>query len=626
MSDVPFELSGFEPLERIGSGGFGEVWLARQINIDRKVAVKVGHAPIDDKTVQLRFERECIALGRLSGHPNIIDVFTAGQLDDGRPYLVLEYVGGGTLWQRLQRGSLTEAEIHKIATELADALEVAHRSGVLHRDLKPENVLLRTNGEAVLGDFGIARLHDGAHTTSHAITASVAYAAPEILSGKSASPESDLYGIGICLLAAVLRSVPFVQKTDGSIHPIINRVLTDRPPDLRRHGLTPELAGIIQSLLEKEPSHRPASAAMLKQQLQHAAESARAGRSTPAQLPSQESTSPAPAGSPQTIQSTPPPGPGFATGPTPYRGPPSSGPATTGFPQQPVAPQAESYANAGSRPEPFRPSNKAGGAGRGSGRGRTGEGDDGSGRLGLFAAAFGATLLVGGLAVFAATRLGGGETTTTTEESATNSSNPDTTETDTDNETSSTTEDVPEELPEPTSRPGIGPLVLPLRLDDIDLQSDAIIEADTAGPAASQFCNKTPDTDGLEDWLGETYKDPASLPIVFHELQRFESGTDAIDFVSEYLQTVDCSEWVVPGEDGNPDSTIQPVIVSPAATYGDETREIRFQGEANITFFGRVSVVRRDTDVYIISKTALRRDDLDEIDGLLEVAVERLGY
>ena len=252
MPDAPFQLTGFEPISRIGSGGFGEVWLARQANIDRKVAIKVGHSPIDDKTVQLRFERECIALGRLSGHPNIIDVFTAGQLDDGRPYLVLEFVNGGTLWQRLQRGPLSEPELCRVGIQLCDALAVAHEAGVLHRDLKPENVLLRQNGEAVLGDFGIARLHDGANTTSHAITASVAYAAPEILSGSPASVASDLYGIGICLLASTLRSVPFVEKTDESIHSIINRVLNNQPPDLHRHfGLSEALDSTIAMLLDR---------------------------------------------------------------------------------------------------------------------------------------------------------------------------------------------------------------------------------------------------------------------------------------------------------------------------------------------------------------------------------------
>ena len=260
----PFEVTGFEPIKRIGGGGFGDVWLARQTNVDRQVAVKVGHAPIQDETIRLRFDRECKALGRLSGHPNISAVYTAGSLDDGRPYLVLEYISGGTLWQRLKRSPLNDDELIAIGGQLAGALHVAHSAGVLHRDLKPENILIRSTGEAVLGDFGIARLQDGASTTSAAITASVAYAAPEVLSGKRATVASDLYGIGICLLAAIIRSVPYVEKSDSSIHPIINRVLTDQHPDTRHHGVPDDLARIIDALLEKDPAHRPASAAELR--------------------------------------------------------------------------------------------------------------------------------------------------------------------------------------------------------------------------------------------------------------------------------------------------------------------------------------------------------------------------
>ncbi len=255
-----FALDGFEPIKRIGGGGFGDVWLARQTNVDREVAIKVGHAPIQDEIIKLRFDRECKALGRLSGHPNIVDVYTAGSLDDGRPYLVLEYIDGGTLWQRLKQEPMTDDELIRIGYQLADALARAHSSGVLHRDLKPENILMRSSGDAVLGDFGIARLQDGMNTTSAAITASVAYAAPEVLGGTQASAASDLYGIGVCLLAAVLRSVPFVDKGDKSIHPIITRVMSDDPPDLRTHGVSEDLAKVVESLLQKNPNLRPASA------------------------------------------------------------------------------------------------------------------------------------------------------------------------------------------------------------------------------------------------------------------------------------------------------------------------------------------------------------------------------
>lgn len=277
QKEAPFVLEGFRAVRRLGGGGFGDVWLAVQTNVDRKVALKVGHSPIEDESVKVRFDRECKALGRLSGHPNILDVFTAGSLADGRPYLVLEYVDGGTLWQLLKAGPIPENQLARIGLELAKALDVAHRSGILHRDIKPENILLRKTGDAVLGDFGIARIQDGTNTTSASITASVAYAAPEILSGTKATVSSDLYGIGICLLAASVRAVPFVQKADESIHPVITRVLSESPPDITKHGMSPQLAKIVGSLLSKDPAHRPVSAAAVIDQFEKLLE-ARTGR------------------------------------------------------------------------------------------------------------------------------------------------------------------------------------------------------------------------------------------------------------------------------------------------------------------------------------------------------------
>jgi serine/threonine protein kinase len=244
-----FTLDGFEIGDSIGSGGFGEVWAARQIGIDRPVAIKVGHAPLSEAKDQLRFERECKALGRLSTHPNIVTVYTSGTLDDGRPYLVLEYVDGGTLAEWSKAHTATEDQLIAIANDLAAAVEAAHSEGILHRDLKPENVLLRTTGEAVLGDFGIAQLQDGLRTATGSVTASVAYAAPEVLGGTRASEQADVYGIGICLLAAATQRTPFTEPSDESLHPVLTRVLSSRPPQLQELGFSDELNALVQSML-----------------------------------------------------------------------------------------------------------------------------------------------------------------------------------------------------------------------------------------------------------------------------------------------------------------------------------------------------------------------------------------
>ncbi len=255
-----FELSGYETLDLIGGGGFGEVWLAAQNSTGRNVAVKVAHAPISDETLQIRFEREYKALGRLSGHPNIVDIVTAGTLRDGRAFLVLEYIDGGTLWDRSERRDIEEDNLISIGIGLAKALKSAHSAGVLHRDVKPENVMLRDNGEAVLSDFGLAHLTDGATTSQNAVVASVAYAAPEILSGEGASTSTDIYGLGVCLLTAAIRSVPFVQLHDKSIQTVIQRVLSQPPPNIVELGYSSLFNTLVSDLMSKEAQNRPATA------------------------------------------------------------------------------------------------------------------------------------------------------------------------------------------------------------------------------------------------------------------------------------------------------------------------------------------------------------------------------
>lgn len=661
MATVPFVLDGFEPIERLGGGGFGEVWLARQVNIDRRVAIKVGHAPIDDKTVQLRFERECIALGRLSGHPNIVDVFTAGSMADGRPYLVLEYVSGGTLWQRLQSQPLTEAELMKVGTQLSAALSVAHSSGVLHRDLKPENILMRPNGDAVLGDFGIARLHDGANTTSHAITASVAYAPPEILSGGTASAASDVYGIGICLLAGVIRSVPFVASGDESIHPIINRVLTDRPPDLRQHGVSPDLNDLIHQLLAKDPAKRPPSADEVLRRLEGITASRMAAAAPPGPPPGpggayasdQGATRPfAGAGSAATVYaptpgpalSPPPAAPTYGGGPPAYSGTgaPSAyggGPAAGPQPFAPSGYNPSGYNPSGHNPgySPPAPPDPTGGVQfapfQSQPYARTGQQptpvslrpDHEMNRLRLLGAVFGATLLLGGLLLFALLRIlgsdgdGGTSSTIVAGDTVGQNGSVSTTLTTAQPVTTPT-------VPATTAPAPTGPLTLPLLESDLGLTA-ADTELDTAGPESIQYCDNTPDTSGLGDWLGETSSDVLGFPSVFQQLARFESVAAASAYMDAYTGTVDCAEWVLPESEDGPEVTLRPQVVDAPTRYGDDTREIRFDGTSGfVPLYGRVAIVRRATDVYLVSITSLLESDLDDLDRLLGQAVTNLGY
>ena len=251
---------GVVPIRLLGSGGFGQVWLADQTDLDRRVALKIGHRPFATDDDRRRFERECLALGRLSGHPHIVGVHTSG-VDNGVPYLVLEFIDGGTLADHV--GTLDESTLRRLARELTSAVAAAHRIGVLHRDLKPENVFLRTDGAAVLGDFGIARVDDAMVTSAPGITASLAYAAPEILNGSPPSEAADVYGIGITVVTAALGKSPFLGPHESTPEAIIGAVLRGADLDLQARGLSQGFARLLQQTMHPDPNQRPASAAAL---------------------------------------------------------------------------------------------------------------------------------------------------------------------------------------------------------------------------------------------------------------------------------------------------------------------------------------------------------------------------
>jgi len=253
-------IPGFELERTLGAGGFGTVWLAHQPSVDRPVAVKIGHRALQDPVARSRFERECQALGRLSGRSDIVDVHVAGALPDGRPYLVMEYVDGGTLWDRIERGPLSAAEIATLGDQICAALDHAHQADILHRDIKPENIFLRADGSIVLGDFGIAAAQTTAVTRSAGLTATIPYTAPEVLEGQRATVASDLYGVGATVLAAATRSVPFATDSDTGMTYLLSRVLEGDVPDLRTEGYPGELARVVEWLMATDPAHRPASA------------------------------------------------------------------------------------------------------------------------------------------------------------------------------------------------------------------------------------------------------------------------------------------------------------------------------------------------------------------------------
>ncbi|WP_409330410.1 protein kinase domain-containing protein [Trujillonella humicola] len=257
-----------EPVE-IGRGGFGVVYRARDERFDRDVALKViRDAGLSDE-VLARFARECRSLGALSGHPNIVSIHDAGQTTDGELYLVMEYLPGGSLGQRVAAdGPAEPRDVVAWGAALAGALETAHRSGIVHRDVKPENVLFSTFGAPKLVDFGIARMRTAFETRSGSVSATLSHAAPEIIGGAPASPRSDVYSLASVLFFALTGQAPFDRPDEESLAPLIARIATAAPPDLREFGVPGALSDVVTAALAKDPADRPATAAAFGAALQ----------------------------------------------------------------------------------------------------------------------------------------------------------------------------------------------------------------------------------------------------------------------------------------------------------------------------------------------------------------------
>ncbi|MFD6357657.1 protein kinase domain-containing protein [Nocardia tengchongensis] len=248
--------AGFEDAEEIGRGGFGAVYRCTQIAADRAVAVKVFTGELEEN--RERFFREQHAMGRLTGHPNIISMLEVGETGSGHPYLVMPYCSRGSLDARIRRdGPQPVAEVLRLGVKMAGALESAHRLGVLHRDVKPANILLTDYGEPALTDLGIAHVTGGFETTSGAITGSPAFIAPEILGGQPQSPAADVYGLGATLFCALTGHAAFERRSGEEVVAQFVRITSHPLPDLHESGLPDDVCSTIEAAMARDPGDRP---------------------------------------------------------------------------------------------------------------------------------------------------------------------------------------------------------------------------------------------------------------------------------------------------------------------------------------------------------------------------------
>jgi len=272
-------LGPYEIVASAGTGGMGEVYRARDTRLERMVAIKVLPPHFADSSDRRqRFEREARAVSSLS-HPHICTLHDIGQ-QEGLVYLVMEYLEGETLAERLEKGPLPTDQLLRYAVEIADALDKAHRQGVIHRDLKPGNIMLTKNG-AKLMDFGLAKPAAGsatgtaleAMTQSKPLTAqgtivgTFQYMAPEQLEGKEADARSDLFSFGALLYEMATGRRAFTGKTQASV---IASILASNPPPITslQPMTPPALERVVETCLAKDPDERFQAAHDLKLQLE----------------------------------------------------------------------------------------------------------------------------------------------------------------------------------------------------------------------------------------------------------------------------------------------------------------------------------------------------------------------
>jgi eukaryotic-like serine/threonine-protein kinase len=247
----------FELEELVGTGGMSSVYRARDALLERRVALKILHDyhGADEETTE-RFRREARAAAQLS-HPNIVTVIDRGE-DEGRQYIVFEYVEGETLKDLIERtGALPIRRALELAIEIGSGLAFAHRHGLVHRDVKPQNVLLNGDGTAKVTDFGIARSLDVEHgvTQTGTVLGTSNYIAPEQASGQPVNAQTDVYSLGVVLFELLTGEVPFPGENFVAV--AMRHVHEEPPSVLERRPETPlRVVGVVERALEKDPRDR----------------------------------------------------------------------------------------------------------------------------------------------------------------------------------------------------------------------------------------------------------------------------------------------------------------------------------------------------------------------------------
>jgi beta-lactam-binding protein with PASTA domain/tRNA A-37 threonylcarbamoyl transferase component Bud32 len=256
----------YQVRSRIARGGMATVYLATDLRLERRVAIKIMHGHLaDDASFKERFIQEARSAARLA-HPNVVNVFDQGQ-DDDSAYLVMEYLPGITLRELLQDHSvLTSEQAMDILEAVLAGLAAAHRAGIVHRDLKPENVLLADDGRIKIGDFGLARAATANTATGAALLGTIAYLSPELVTRGIADTRSDIYALGIMLYEMLTGEQPY--KGEQPMQIAYQHANDTVPaPSLVAPDVPRELDELVLWATARDPEHRPRDARAFLEQL-----------------------------------------------------------------------------------------------------------------------------------------------------------------------------------------------------------------------------------------------------------------------------------------------------------------------------------------------------------------------
>src|SRR5262245_23553727 len=279
-------LGPYEIVAHVGAGGMGEVYRAKDTRLDRTVAIKILPSHLSSNSdLKQRFERESRAISKLT-HPHICALHDVGS-QDGTEFLVMEFLEGETLAQRLSKGALPSDQMLRYAIQIADALDKAHRQGITHRDLKPGNIMLTKSGVKLL-DFGLAKLQSAGLSNDHSnvsalytearditkegtILGTVQYMSPEQLEGKESDARADIFAFGSVLYEMATGKRAFTGNSQASV---MSSILKDEPPPISQvQPLAPaSLDRIVKTCLEKDPDDRWQNAHDLMKELTWIAE------------------------------------------------------------------------------------------------------------------------------------------------------------------------------------------------------------------------------------------------------------------------------------------------------------------------------------------------------------------